>query len=80
MPKYRIRSGDMDHKIETPFNADAQALALIAISNVLPANPGTLVEVTGGQFKGDDKTYLLFSDLAQKLGRPGVNPLTGKAW
>lgn len=71
MPTYRIRCGDMDTRIETPYQASAEALALLAVDRALPSKPGMLVEVGGGQFKGDQAHYLLFSTIAEKLGRMG---------
>ena len=69
MPTYRIRCGDMDAKIETPYQADAEALAMRAIEESLPSKPGALIEVNGGQYKGDAAVYFLFSAVAKKLGR-----------
>lgn len=69
MPTYRIRCGDMEAKIKTPFQADAIALALIAVSGALPGNPGLLIEVSGGQYKGDNTSYVTFAAIARKLGR-----------
>lgn len=69
MPTYRIRCGDMNTKIKTPHEADCTALALLAVAKKLPGHPGALVEISGGQFKGDLITYVEFASIARKLGR-----------
>ena len=69
MPTYRIRCGDMDTKIKTPHRAHAVALALLAVDKAPPKRPTALIEVSGGQFKGDDTMYVAFAMVARKLGR-----------
>lgn len=71
MPTYRIRCGDMDTKIKTPFEADAATLAALAVNKKLPQKPGMLVEVKGGQYSGDACIYVPFEAVALRLGRLG---------
>ena len=68
MPSYRIVSGDMNVAIATRHRADASALALVAVHQAVPQRPGTLIEISGGQFPEDEACYLLFDSVARKLG------------
>lgn len=74
MNRYTIRTGAMVAHIETPYEADAEALALLALQSQVGSGRdlGVLVAVSGGQFgpeDGDDETYCSTQALLEKLGR-----------
>ena len=69
MPTYRIRCGDMDHKIKTPYPADASVLACIALNECRPKQVGILIEISGGEYRGRDKTYVSTEKTIQLIGR-----------
>ena len=72
MPQYTVKSGDLMAHIETPHEAEAMTLALIALqSNVgRGLKFGSLLMVSGGQYVGDEgETYFSTERLLRQLGR-----------
>ena len=70
MPTYRIRSGDLHHKIKTEHPADAFALCIMALAQ--GGKPGSrlgkIVEVKGGEYRGDQVMYIGTQSLMEDMG------------
>lgn len=68
MPKYKIQSGEFKTTIKTAYNAEPRALAIMALSKAFGVPLGTLTEVKGGQFKGDDVVYMSTERVLRDMG------------
>lgn len=68
MPTYRVQSGDMDETVETSLEATAKALAIVALDRCGPESLAHLIGVSGGQFTGDNETYLSTERVCAEMG------------
>jgi hypothetical protein len=70
---YTVRSGSMRYEHRTAMPADAQAVALVALEIASTSDGaktlGRLLEVSGGDYIGDEVVYFDTTKLLQKLGR-----------
>ena len=60
MPTYRVKSGDMDERVKVPYAATPPAIFFMALRQMMDRpvkSLGSLAEITGGQYTGDDAVY-----------------------
>lgn len=70
MPRYTVSTGGITAHIETPYPADPEALALIALqANIGRCDLGEICSVVGGEYVGDDEMYMATAPLVRALGR-----------
>lgn len=65
---YCVRTGDSEIEVETSAEASALAVAIMAIDREMPEVLGRIIEVTGGQFTGDNATYLSTGHVCREMG------------
>lgn len=68
MPKYTIKSGDMLCEMETTYPACAIALATLAVDGCDNTLLAKIIEVSGGQFVGDNVTYVSTLNVLRNIG------------
>lgn len=71
MIKYRVTSGDMDETVSTLHQASADAICFLALHQMLKdpvESLGALIEISGGQFVGDDVTYTMTDRVMRDAG------------
>jgi hypothetical protein len=69
MPTYVIRTGALHCAIETPFDADGVALALLVVQqNLRSEHFGAVLSVTGGQYVRGNELWCYTKNLLAKLG------------
>lgn len=69
MPKYRVKSGALNHVVETPYPAMPREIAAMAFLAQPRANKlGHLTEISGGQYKGDDTIYVSTAKVLEDMG------------
>ena len=69
MPKYRVQSGELNHVVETPYPAQPQAIAVMAfLAEPRANNLGQLTEIRGGEYTGDNTTYVLTERVLSDMG------------
>jgi len=69
MPKYRVQSGALNHVVETPYPAQPQAIAVMAfLAKPRANNLGQLTEIRGGEYTGDNITYVLTEKVLSDMG------------
>lgn len=68
--RYRVRSGDLDGRIERPFQAQATTLVITAVEAALAhgVRLGRLIEVKGGQYSGPQRVYFESESVLQSMG------------
>lgn len=70
MPTYTVRSGDFTGTVETPFEAEARIVATLALLSPGGATAlGIITVVTGGQFVGDNETFIATERILKGMGR-----------
>lgn len=76
MNTYIVKSGSMFGTHECPYEADAEAVALVVLAREIDAGRvsslGILLSVSGGQYGetgGDEEIYFLAENLVRRLGR-----------
>jgi hypothetical protein len=68
VPKYKIRSGELDVTIEGGETATAKALAIMAVAKSEPKVMGEILGVSGGKFTGDEEVYFSTERLLEEMG------------
>lgn len=70
--KYRIRSGELDRRLDASEQAKPIALARVAIVHQLrlaqPVRLAEVIEVSGGRFVGDQTVYIGTRRLLADMG------------
>jgi len=59
----------MDWHYETKYRARADVLAALAIDRCAPEKLGQIIEVSGGQFRGDQTVYLSPEMILRSMGQ-----------
>ena len=78
MIEYRVVSGDMDEVVATPYQATAEAIVFRALGQMLDEPIvcfGTLIEISGGQFVGDNVTYMAADRVMRDAGLLKPEPI-----
>lgn len=69
MPKYRVKSGALNHVVETAFDAKPQMIAAMAfIAEPRANNLGRITSITGGEFTGDNEMYVWTENVLADMG------------
>ena len=68
MPTYKVKSGDLNIEIETGYDAEPMAIAILAVDRAKPKNLGQIIEVNGGEYVGGNTTYCSTIKLLEKIG------------
>lgn len=70
---YNVRSGSMHARHQCPHQADAEAVAIAVLERESFSGRaktlGALLEVSGGQYSGDDAMYFNTVSLLVRIGR-----------
>ena len=70
MPKYTVRSGSLNQVVDTAHPAKPNAIAVMAImlSTCATHDLGTLMEISGGLYKGGDTVYVSTIKVLEDMG------------
>lgn len=69
MPKYRVKSGALNHVVETTYPAMPREIAVMAfLAQPRANNLGHLTEISGGQYKGNDTIYVSTAKVLEDMG------------
>ena len=69
MPKYRVKSGAMNHVVETAFDAQPKMIAAMAFMAEPRANNlGKITSRNGGKFTGDNEMYVWTEHVLGDMG------------
>ena len=69
MPKYRVKSGSLNHVVETVFDAQPEMIAAMAFMAEPRANNlGQFTSINGGKFTGDNEMYMWTENVLADMG------------
>jgi hypothetical protein len=66
--KYKVISGEMNVVIHAGATITPVEIALLAVSNTMVKNLGSLISVSGGSYVGDCEHYVSTEIVCKKLG------------